>query len=309
MIGGTGPYAKATGTGTMQGYRKAAAHFGLPYDTVREWGREAKKAPASPARARETTATSPPVGLPTRRAWLERRLVALDDLLLSVNDPTAAEKLLRESRLTRGEYDKLAAVEDGEDEDDEVDPRTATEEEIVTARLGKLRRGLDRAEKTGNVAAIAALSRQIAIAEDRIVQLRPPASRGLEDVTEEQFQHELRSAAAEMPEAHLRAFVDVYLERHRLILTPDASQIRKIRDERDEGEQADGEESAPHGRVAHFIESRISVPQRTARLAPTPAIQPVSASVTQMVENQREYFIALRRRLMPSRCTRPIVPA
>ena len=51
--------------------------------------------------------------------------------------------------------------------------------------------------------------------------------------------------------------------------------------------------------------SRTSAP----RLAPTPAIQPVSESVTQMVENQREYFIAWRRRLMPSRCTSPIVPA
>ena len=47
----------------------------------------------------------------------------------------------------------------------------------------------------------------------------------------------------------------------------------------------------------------------TPRLAPTPAIQPVSERVTQMVENQREYFIAWRRRWMPSRCTSPIVPA
>ncbi len=45
------------------------------------------------------------------------------------------------------------------------------------------------------------------------------------------------------------------------------------------------------------------------RLLPTPAIQPVSESATQMVENQREYFIAWRSRLMPSRCTSPIVPA
>ncbi len=53
-----------------------------------------------------------------------------------------------------------------------------------------------------------------------------------------------------------------------------------------------------------------SISRRSApRLAPTPAIQPVSESVTQMVENQREYFIAWRSRLMPSRCTRPIVPA
>jgi hypothetical protein len=47
----------------------------------------------------------------------------------------------------------------------------------------------------------------------------------------------------------------------------------------------------------------------TPRLAPMPATQPLSESVTQMVENQREYFIAWRSRLMPSRCTSPIVPA
>ena len=51
--------------------------------------------------------------------------------------------------------------------------------------------------------------------------------------------------------------------------------------------------------------SRMSVP----RLKPVPATQPVSDSATQIVENQREYFIWWRRRLMPSRCTCPIVPA
>ena len=47
----------------------------------------------------------------------------------------------------------------------------------------------------------------------------------------------------------------------------------------------------------------------TPRFIPVPAFQPVSDSVTQMVENQREYRIAWRRRLIPSRCTSPIVPA
>ena len=177
---------------------------------------------------------APPKVRAGRREWLEQRLDQLDRLLVSVADPAIAEKLLRESRVTRGEFDKIAQVEDTEDDDDEVDPRTASEEDIVSARLAKLRRGLSRAEKTGNVAAIAALSRQIAIAEDRIVQLRPPASRGLEDATEEQFLHELRGAASEMPEPHLRAFVDVYLERHRLLVVPDPAQIRRIKDDRDE---------------------------------------------------------------------------
>jgi hypothetical protein len=219
---------------TGQGYRKAAAHFGLPYDTVREWGREAKKAPTSRAREVTAPAAAPQRAQTSRRAWLEQRLDQLDRLLLTVVDPSVAEKLLRESRVTRGEYDKIAAVEDTEDDDDEVDPLTATEEEIVAGRLAKLRRGLSRAEKTGNVAAVASLSRQVAIAEDRIVQLRPPASRGLEDATEEQFLHELRGAASEMPEPHLRAFVDVYLERHRLLVVPDPAQIRRIKDDRDE---------------------------------------------------------------------------
>ena len=42
---------------------------------------------------------------------------------------------------------------------------------------------------------------------------------------------------------------------------------------------------------------------------PVPAMKPAQAGLTQMVEWKPEYFLAWRRRLMPSRMTKPIVPA
>ena len=42
---------------------------------------------------------------------------------------------------------------------------------------------------------------------------------------------------------------------------------------------------------------------------PVPAMKPGQAMVTQIVECWPEYFFTLRRRLMPSRIIRPMVPA
>ena len=42
---------------------------------------------------------------------------------------------------------------------------------------------------------------------------------------------------------------------------------------------------------------------------PVPAMKPVQAGLTQIVEWKPEYFFTWRRRLMPSRMMRPMVPA
>src|SRR5262249_61736651 len=44
-------------------------------------------------------------------------------------------------------------------------------------------------------------------------------------------------------------------------------------------------------------------------ILPTPAANPLQAGLTQMVEWKPEYFLAWRRRLIPSRITSPMVPA
>ena len=44
-------------------------------------------------------------------------------------------------------------------------------------------------------------------------------------------------------------------------------------------------------------------------ILPVPAMNPVHAGLMQMVEKNPEYFLTWRSRLMPSRMTRPIVPA
>ena len=54
--------------------------------------------------------------------------------------------------------------------------------------------------------------------------------------------------------------------------------------------------------------SAISVAGTPQRL-PWPALKPVSESMTQIVLLKREYFLTWVSRSMPSRCTRPMVPA
>lgn len=107
-------------------------------------------------------------------------------------------------------------VIDAEELDGGADPETLT-----AARLRRLRVQLRQAERDGDHPAVAALMRQVILAEDRLVELRKRGAEAELDplaLDEERFIAELEGAARAMPEHHLRVLVDEYLRRHRMVL-------------------------------------------------------------------------------------------
>lgn len=102
----------------------------------------------------------------------------------------------------------------------------ASDEEVLLDRVRRYRRQIGRAEAAGDHGAVATLTRQERIASDQLRELRRASGRttsdeGVEDpakLDEGAFLDQLRGAAEAMPEAHLRAVVDVWLARHRLRL-------------------------------------------------------------------------------------------
>ena len=65
------------------------------------------------------------------------------------------------------------------------------------------------------------------------------------------------------------------------------------------------------GKLAHIPSEGMPYPifYYSALLPWTYFAGALQGATNTIVENQREYFISWRRRLMPSRCTRPMVPA
>lgn len=108
---------------------------------------------------------------------------------------------------------------------------------VLEARVRTLRRQIAAASADGNHDAVAALTRRVERAEDELRGMRRAAGSSEGDpaqLPEDEFVWQLRTAAEAMPEAHLRAIVDVYLERHRMRLVRDETAANALVSRRDE---------------------------------------------------------------------------
>lgn len=103
---------------------------------------------------------------------------------------------------------------------------------VLEARVRTYRRQIAAASADGNHDAVAALTRRVERAEDELRAMRRAAGNVEEgdpaQLAEDELVWQIRTAAEAMPEAHLRAVVDVYLDRHRMRLVRDEGATNKL---------------------------------------------------------------------------------
>jgi hypothetical protein len=93
---------------------------------------------------------------------------------------------------------------------------------LATGKVERIYTDLQRARENASHVAVSRLNDQLdeAIEELRAAKKKAAEGEGLTAMSEPDFLAELTAAAEAMPEAHLRAFVDVWLERHRMKAVP-----------------------------------------------------------------------------------------